>query len=414
MVSRYPVSRLDRAQARARCSVHSVLAVSRATRRKAAGAGRAGVGGITGTVAELSALGGGRSPGGWPVTVAARRRELVDVCGRMLRVMRMVFFRHRIHDCGRDSGVPRGRRGADDPKSLARARSASTWRLRQTYCVPVRDVCPEVARICPEVAISASRGDYGLMLRQPSFFGVEGRQDGVGTDRPALPPPRTYVQLYLREEIKGEALVRNLPGFARFLPVAALFHGQHINVSGIARDAGVARSTVQGYLEILEDTLLARRLPAYEARLRVRERKHAKLYWVDPGIVRAVKRLRGPVAPEEAGALFEGWIHTLLRTYMAEREIAEDLAYWAPTEARRLEVDFLLRRGSELCALEVKSTRRFKPELVAGLRAVAELPGLRRRAVVYRGDRQLRTEDGIDVWPISAFLEALEGGTLWP
>lgn len=225
---------------------------------------------------------------------------------------------------------------------------------------------------------------------------------------------RAYVQLYLREEIKGEALVRNLPGFARFLPVAALFHGQRINISDIARDAGVARSTVQGYLEILEDTLLARRLPAYEARLRVRERKHAKLYWVDPGIVRAVKRLRGPVAPEEAGALFEGWVHTLLRTYMAEREIAEDLAYWAPTEARRLEVDFLLRRGSERCALEIKSTRRFKPELVAGLRAVAELPGLRRRAVVYRGDRQLRTEDGIDVWPISAFLEALESGALWP
>lgn len=225
---------------------------------------------------------------------------------------------------------------------------------------------------------------------------------------------RTYVQLYLREEIKGEALVRNLPGFARFLPVAALFHGQRLNLSGIARDAGVARSTVQGYLEILEDTLLARRLPAYEARLRVRERKHPKLYWVDPGIVRAVKQLRGRVAPEEAGALFEGWVYTLLRTYMAERELADELAYWAPTEAQKVEVDFLLRRGSEMCALEIKSTRRFKPELVTGLRAIAKLPGLRRRAVIYRGDRQLQTEDGIDVWPVRAFLEALETDALWP
>ena len=71
---------------------------------------------------------------------------------------------------------------------------------------------------------------------------------------------RAYVQLYLREEIKGEALVRNLPGFARFLPVAGLFHGQLVNVSGIARDAGVARTTVEGYLGVLEDTLLVRRL----------------------------------------------------------------------------------------------------------------------------------------------------------
>ena len=72
----------------------------------------------------------------------------------------------------------------------------------------------------------------------------------------------TYVQLYLKEEIRGEALVRNLPGFVRFLPIAALFHGQVINVAGIARDAGTARTTVAGYLDILDDTLLATRLPA--------------------------------------------------------------------------------------------------------------------------------------------------------
>ena len=70
-----------------------------------------------------------------------------------------------------------------------------------------------------------------------------------------------YAQLYLREEIRAEALVRNLPGFVRFLPVAALFNGEVVNVAGIARDAGVARTTVQGYLDILEDTLLAYRLP---------------------------------------------------------------------------------------------------------------------------------------------------------
>ena len=57
---------------------------------------------------------------------------------------------------------------------------------------------------------------------------------------------------------------------------------------------------------ILEDTLLARRLPAFEARLRVRERKHPKLYWVDPGLVRAVKKQLGPLAVEERSSLLEG------------------------------------------------------------------------------------------------------------
>ena len=60
--------------------------------------------------------------------------------------------------------------------------------------------------------------------------------------------------MYLKEEIRAEALVRNLPGFLRFLPIAALFHGQVVNVSGVARDAATPRTTVGGYLDILEDT----------------------------------------------------------------------------------------------------------------------------------------------------------------
>jgi uncharacterized protein len=124
-----------------------------------------------------------------------------------------------------------------------------------------------------------------------------------------------YAQFYLKEEIQAEALVRNLPGFARFLPVAALFHGQTINVSTIARDTGVARTTVSGYLDILEETLLCFRLPAYEARLRVRERKHPKWYWCDSGIVRAMKRSFGPVVPEERGPLFEGLVAQMIRVY---------------------------------------------------------------------------------------------------
>lgn len=232
----------------------------------------------------------------------------------------------------------------------------------------------------------------------------------------ASPPEtlRSYVQLYLREEIKGEALVRNLPGFARFLPVAGLFHGQILNVAGMARDAGVARTTVEGYLGVLEDTLLARRLPAYEARLRVRERKHPKLYWVDSGVARAARGAHGPVAAEEAGHLLEGWVHTLLRTYMAERGLADEIAYWSPVGSKRLEVDFLLRRGDELCALEVKNARRTNSQDLSGLRAIGELPQIRRRVLIHRGERPTRTEDGIDVWPVGTFLEALQADRLWP
>ena len=222
-----------------------------------------------------------------------------------------------------------------------------------------------------------------------------------------------WVLLYLQEEIRAEATARNLPGFARFLPVAALMNGQAVNVSGIARDAGVARTTVQGYLEILEDTLLVHRLPAYESRLRVRERRAPKLYWVDPGIVRAVKRRFAEPAAEERGALLESWVLTTLRTYAGHRELFDSLSFWA-SHQRKSEVDFLLQRGDELLGVEVKATDRYHTGLLKGLRLLDALPGVARRVLVYTGERLFRSADGIEIWPARHFAERVADGSLWP
>lgn len=223
----------------------------------------------------------------------------------------------------------------------------------------------------------------------------------------------SYTRLYLREEIRAEAAVRNLPGFIRFLPVAALMHAQTLNVAGLARDTGVARPTVAGYLEVLEDTLLVTRLEAFEAKLRVRERRRPKLYWVDPGLVRAAKRQLGPVAAEERGALLEGWVFGLLRAHNETQEIFDAIAYWSPTESDA-EVDFLLTRGNEHLALEVKASTGYNTTLLKGLRAIDGLPGLTHRILIYNGTRDFQTEDGIHVWPFDQFHEALTTDRLWP
>ena len=221
-----------------------------------------------------------------------------------------------------------------------------------------------------------------------------------------------YAQLYLKEEIQAEALVRNLSGFARFLPLAALFHGQTVNVSNIAREAGVARTTAAGYLDILEETLLCFRLPAYEAKLRARERKLPKWYWCDPGIVRAMKRTSGETSAEERGALFEGLVAQLLRVYKDYRGICDEVYYWAPSGKSKTEVDFLLVQGTERVAVEAKSGNTFAEGWCKGLRAVAQLEGLRRRIIVYPRGPVLRTKDGIDVLPFQVFADQLAGNSL--
>jgi len=249
--------------------------------------------------------------------------------------------------------------------------------------------------------------DLGQVLRWGSLPVVWSAPDRADT-------LAAYAQLYLKEEIQAEALVRNLPGFARFLPIAALFHGQVLNVAGLARDAGAARATVAAYLEILQDTLLTFELPAFEAKLRVRERKHPKLFWADPGLPRAMRGEAGPPGAEERGHLLEGWVVSLLRAYRDYRALFEDWSYWAPGKGSGVEVDVLLRRGKDFVALEVKSAKTVRDAELRGLRAIAELPRVRRRIVVFLGDRPGETHDGIELLPVSVFLRTIESGALFP
>lgn len=99
---------------------------------------------------------------------------------------------------------------------------------------------------------------------------------------------------------------------------------------------------------------------------------------------------------------------------MAERDLAQKISYWSPAGSRQTEVDFLLTRDGEHCALEIKAATRVQSQHLAGLRAIAPLPGLTRRVLVYQGERPGRTEDGIELWPIATLLEALQADGLWP
>lgn len=145
---------------------------------------------------------------------------------------------------------------------------------------------------------------------------------------------------YLREEIQQEARVRRLDAFARFLQVAALMNGQVANVAGLARDAAVARPTVQGYFEALVDTLIGVWLPAWRRRAKVKEVGSPKFYLFDSGVSRALAgRLREPLEGVERGFLLETWILHELRAAIALQNLGGELRYWRTPSGS--EVDFI-------------------------------------------------------------------------
>ncbi len=221
-----------------------------------------------------------------------------------------------------------------------------------------------------------------------------------------------YIADYLKEEVAAEGLVRNLPTFSDFLDIAALSDGQLVNFSNIARECDVSSHTVKNYFRILEDTLLARWLPAYRRRPKRRVIGAPKFYFSDVGIVNRLAR-RGELltGSENYGKAFENWVFHELSTYLSYNELDAELSYWRL--ASGLEVDFLL--GDMQVAIEAKSTARIHDSHLKGLRSIIkDQPRIKRRIVVSREARARRTSDGIEVMPAEDFVKRLWGGEYFP
>ena len=215
-----------------------------------------------------------------------------------------------------------------------------------------------------------------------------------------------YASLYLEQEVQTEGLVRNIGSFARFLEVVSFSHAAVLNVSNVAREAQVNRKTVEGYLEILQDLLLAFRLPVFTKRARRATAAHPKFYLFDVGVFRSL-RPRGPLdRPHEIeGAALEGLVAQHLRAWAAYGRGDFELAYWRTRSG--VEADFVVYGADGFWALEVKNGATVRREDVRSLRAfVADWPECE-PLMLYRGtDRVLI--DGIRGIPVVEFLAQLE------
>lgn len=219
-----------------------------------------------------------------------------------------------------------------------------------------------------------------------------------------------YVVNYIREEIQQEALVRNLDSFSRFLELAALINGQAANTAGLARDAAVARPTVQGYFATLIDTLIGFWLPAWRRRVKVKEVASPKFYLFDPGVARALAgRLREPLDSSERGFLLETWVLHELRAAMSLHDTGGQLSYWRTPSGS--EVDFVWTRGARAIGIEVKAVAIWRNENSAPLRSLIDAGALQAGYGVYTGTAELK--DGpLRILPLSRFLGELSSGTV--
>ena len=211
-----------------------------------------------------------------------------------------------------------------------------------------------------------------------------------------------YASLYLDEEVRAEGLTRNVGAFTRFLEAISFSHGGQLNVSAVARECEVERKVVAGYVGILEDLLLAFRLPVFRKRARRATVTHEKIYLFDAGVFRSL-RPGGPLdRPEEIdGQTLEGLVAQHLRAWAAYSRQDVGLFYWRTRAGA--EVDFVVYGKSGLRAFEVKNHRKVHSTDLRALRAFRDDYPEAETAVLYRGSDRLRIGD---IWclPVEDFL----------
>ena len=165
----------------------------------------------------------------------------------------------------------------------------------------------------------------------------------------------SYVDLYLEDEVRSEALVRDIGSFENFIRLAAVESGNIINFDKLSQDIGVARTTVASYYQILEDCLIAERIEPFTlSKNRKKLTKSPKYLFFDLGLRRLAAKEPADFPEKYWGHLFEQFVGLELIRFSRIQEKKTTLHFWRdPTGP---EVDWLLSRGEELLPIEVKWT----------------------------------------------------------
>lgn len=221
---------------------------------------------------------------------------------------------------------------------------------------------------------------------------------------------QTYTELYLKEEIQQEALVRNLPSFSRFLQTAVGANAQQIIFEKLAARAGVTTKSCHAYFSILEDTLVGILLPSFKEVKKRQPVAAPKFYFFDVGVVRFMQG-RLDSDPLMDGNDLETFILNELRCWndYCQKGLAT-LSYWRTKG--QAEVDFVVQRGRNTLAIEVKTTRRLTEHDFSGLKAFGEEEIKMHRVLVCPWAVDHVRSDGIHVLSVETFLKELWSGDL--
>ncbi len=258
---------------------------------------------------------------------------------------------------------------------------------------------------CEELALTPTETHGRYSLEESLAFGS---LPGIAT-MPDAQDRRDFLQayanLYLEEEIRVEALTRNVGAFSRFLELAAQESGGSPNLSKLSMESGVSVPTVKEYFSILQETLVMERLDPYLKNARKRIVATPRYYFFDMGVRNALARLPldAATAQSQKGILFEHAV--VLEIIRRVRALRKDwrVCFWRTSGGA--EVDCIVDMGERVIPIEIKSARKVRKADVMGLsHFLADYPKAAKQGyVITMGDLPERLAENIVAIPWTHF-----------
>ncbi len=243
----------------------------------------------------------------------------------------------------------------------ARTRESLAGRARRTLLLPFS--LEEVAATLPAGLVPAIR-EMRLAELWERLVVSGGYPDAWLAEDPR-PTLHRLVEAFVLKDASDLHTIELPLVFRKLLGLAAADIGNLANISKWAAVAGASRNTVSRYLAIAEDAHIMRLLPPFAGGARGEVKGMAKVYFLDNGLRNTI--FGGFEASDrraDRGALWENAVFCEL---MKRLDLLDEVFYWRSKS--RAEVDFVVRRGQLLLAIEVRASELQRPTLSRAARS---------------------------------------------
>jgi len=249
-----------------------------------------------------------------------------------------------------------------------------------------------------EIALPNVSNPVGYSMEESMVFGTLPEIISVEKKEQRKEILKSYSTIYLEEEIRAEAISRNVGVFSSFLQLIAFESGGNPNFTKISQETGISVITIKEYFQILLDTLIIHQLSPFTKSPRRRVAKTSKYFLFDIGVKNATADvpLENNLVNIDKGSLFE---HFIILEMFRRQRLNDNFKMYYWRTSTDLEVDLVIETNNKIIPIEIKSGKNIRSSNLSGLNAFLDEFKLTKGFVVSQDDKPYKLDNRITVVP---------------